>query len=1092
MKRFILFIFFSCFSILIFSQINQNGIPFIQNYTIKDYNAYSQNWATVENEKGILYFANNDGVLEYDGVNWNLIPINNEAIVKSLFIDSKGIIYVGAENEFGYISPNETGKLFYTSLSSSLKKEDARFSSIYKIYKLEDEIMFCANKKIFIYKDDNIKTIILPKGGFFTHKVGGQFYMGDYYKGLMILENNKFVECEKGEFYAKKDIMGAFSHSKNEILIATANDGLYIYNTKTRNSKHPNNKDYEFIHPLLAENYLYNGIKNKNSYTFITIYGGIFKINNEFKIIEKYNYELGIQDQLTFAGYENLLKPSTSPLWLSLNNGIAKVENSSAFRCFNKKNGLEAEVLSIAEFNNKIFLGTSNGIVYIDITDSLSVPKFTKIENTEGQCWNFAVNKNNLFISSFNIFHLTNQKVNVIKAENQVFKLLFSEINKNILYAGREKGLSIYKLENNNLKFFSNIPDFNEFVLDIDEDENGDLWVTNSANELIKISFNDKDTTIVKFNNEEVFKENKFLHCFKYKKYLFFSTDKDLLFYDNEIKKLKSEKYFSPEIHKELINLKDFRVDKDGNIWVVLRNSNTDKLKFIKNEGGILSLEKNGSSRLSNSIILDIYPDKNGILWIASPDGLFTFNTHNKFKQSKPYYTIIREIVDNKDSIISYGIFKNNKRYSYSQQKINIPEFKHSENSLTFHFAAPFFIEEKEIKFQTFLEGFDVDWSKPTGNTFKEYTNLYEGTYIFKVKAKNIYNIESEVAEYIFTISPPWYRTILAYFLYFILGIVLIWIIVKLNTRRLEKDKEILEGIVKERTAEIVQQKEEIQAQADNLQDANHEITQKNSILKIQKAEIEDKNHHITSSIEYASRIQHALLTPHEVVSKYLPEHFILFKPRDIVSGDFYWLKQIGNHTIYAAADCTGHGVPGAFMSMLGISFLNEIITKTRFDNAGEILDKLRKKVKISLRQTGKDNESKDGMDIAICIIDNDTHTVEYAGAYNPLYILRKGELIEIKPTRNPIGIYLREKPFENHKFQLEKDDVLYTFSDGYVDQFGGENERKFKTKNFKNLLVEIYDKPMSKQKKILEEVLLKWQGNVEQTDDIIVFGVKI
>jgi len=216
------------------------------------------------------------------------------------------------------------------------------------------------------------------------------------------------------------------------------------------------------------------------------------------------------------------------------------------------------------------------------------------------------------------------------------------------------------------------------------------------------------------------------------------------------------------------------------------------------------------------------------------------------------------------------------------------------------------------------------------------------------------------------------------------------------------------------------------------------------------------------------------------------------FKPRDIVSGDFYWFKQIGNYTVYAAADCTGHGVPGAFMSMLGISFLNEIVTKTRFDKPSDILDKLRKKVKTSLRQTGKDNESKDGMDIALCIIDNEKLILEYAGAYNPAYIIRKGELHELKATRNPIGIYFKEKPFENHEFQLQKDDIIYTFSDGYVDQFGGENISKFKSKNFISLLLEISDKPMPEQKHILDEIILKWKGKLEQTDDIIVFGVKI
>jgi serine phosphatase RsbU (regulator of sigma subunit) len=353
------------------------------------------------------------------------------------------------------------------------------------------------------------------------------------------------------------------------------------------------------------------------------------------------------------------------------------------------------------------------------------------------------------------------------------------------------------------------------------------------------------------------------------------------------------------------------------------------------------------------------------------------------------------------------------------------------------------------------------------------------------VKAVNVYGTESEIAEYAFEILPPWYRTTWAYLLYLGLFIGFVWLMVYLNTRRLRHEKIKLEIIVKERTAEIVQQKEEIQTIADNLRDANEEISSKNELLA-------QKNKHITDSIAYASRIQEALLPPKELLEELLPEHFVLFKPRDIVSGDFYWLKQIGNFTVYAAADCTGHGVPGAFMSMLGISFLNELVTKSRFDSAGELLDRLRKKVKTSLRQTGKEDDTKDGMDIALCVIDNDSMTLQYAGAYNPVYIIRDGELQEIKATRNPIGIYLKEVSFQSNDFSLRKGDVLYTFSDGYIDQFGGEDERKFKARTFKDLLMEIHQKPMQEQEAILDKTIIEWQGKAEQTDDILVFGVRI
>ncbi len=254
------------------------------------------------------------------------------------------------------------------------------------------------------------------------------------------------------------------------------------------------------------------------------------------------------------------------------------------------------------------------------------------------------------------------------------------------------------------------------------------------------------------------------------------------------------------------------------------------------------------------------------------------------------------------------------------------------------------------------------------------------------------------------------------------------------------------------------------------------------------------------ASINYAQRIQQAVLPSSLMAEDILGEHFILYKPRDIVSSDFYWLKQLSNFTAVVAADCTGHGVPGAFMSMLGSSFLNEIVTRRSLDSAGEILDRLRKKVKESLGQTGAEGEQKDGMDISFYIIDMENMELQFSGTFNPLYIIRKTnseqngtyELIQLKADRQPIGIHIKERGFTNHTFKIQKGDTLYSFSDGYVYQFGGETGSKFKSSRFQELLLDIQDKSMFEQKAIPERAMRKWQGNLEQVDDVLVIGVRI
>ncbi|PLX15454.1 MAG: hypothetical protein C0597_08870 [Marinilabiliales bacterium] len=266
----------------------------------------------------------------------------------------------------------------------------------------------------------------------------------------------------------------------------------------------------------------------------------------------------------------------------------------------------------------------------------------------------------------------------------------------------------------------------------------------------------------------------------------------------------------------------------------------------------------------------------------------------------------------------------------------------------------------------------------------------------------------------------------------------------------------------------------------------NKKIRKANKLLAYQKRQI-------TDSIEYASRIQTAILPPGDFISRVIPEHFILYKPRDIVSGDFYWITHKNNKIVVAAVDCTGHGVPGAFMSMLGFALLNEIVNKETELKANIILNQLRDEVKKSLHQTGKEDEAKDGMDIALCVIDPERLTLQYSGAYNPLYLIRNNELISLKADRMPIGIHIIEKEsFTNHEINFQKGDIIYIFTDGYVDQFGGPKASKFRKTPFKEMLISIKDKEMDEQKKILDSEFEKWKGNRDQIDDVLVMGIKL
>lgn len=274
---------------------------------------------------------------------------------------------------------------------------------------------------------------------------------------------------------------------------------------------------------------------------------------------------------------------------------------------------------------------------------------------------------------------------------------------------------------------------------------------------------------------------------------------------------------------------------------------------------------------------------------------------------------------------------------------------------------------------------------------------------------------------------------------------------------------------------------------------ANILLAEQNEQIKKQRDQIFQQKKEITDSIHYASRIQRAVLPSPKVLEDYNIQYFILYKPRDIVSGDFYWINAKDNKIIVTAADCTGHGVPGAFMSMLGMALLNEITSKSEVTSAAQILDELRTLVIKSLHQSGSVEETKDGMDMALCVFDSDLKRVQFAGAFNPLYLVRGNELIEGPADRMPVGFHDKQTTnFTNTEIPLQPGDTLYIFSDGYVDQFGGENGKKFMAKRFKQLLIDIHDKAMEEQKQILDVTITEWRGELDQVDDILVIGMRV
>ncbi|MCK4662081.1 MAG: SpoIIE family protein phosphatase [Bacteroidales bacterium] len=1064
--------------------INELGQYSIHNFSTEEYNnAQPQNWAIVQDQRGILYFGNSDGVLIYDGIYWRLIKVTNESHIKSLSIDNAGKVYVGATGEFGFLEPNSHGEIIYRSLVNKIPEKDKIFYDIWSTISTSKGIFFQTSDNIFLWNNDTIK-VFLPKSKFTSSfKIKDRFFVHQPNDlGFTLIEKDSMKQVKGSETFTGKRINSIIPVNDSLLFFVTRENGIYsvFYNEKTNTIKE--SKYVTDIEKYTKQFYAYSAEKlgiNKISIGTRGTGAIILYKNDIIQFIDKFT---GLQDEI--IQYQYLDKNKN--LWLALSDGISKVEVNSPISIFNDKNGLNGTIESITRFNNKLYIATSLGVYYLtNETSQLNSSNkskyyysFRPVNSSSEESWKLITYKTKqeellLVVLNDRVVEIDkNHNIQII-LKDIPWSLLQSNIDKNRVFVGIGDGIkSIYR-KNKTWIEEGKIEGINERIENIHETESGDLWLGTEKSGVIKIGINSfkinepKANRITLFDTINGLPDNGPYFAIACNNKILFATGNGIYSFNKSFERFELDTTF-PASFKNCYDkyIHRMAIDNKNKLWLVTYDNNQLEIGYLKPNKVNWEWVNVPFLGIKSGSIHGIFHDKNNITWLGGSEGLYRFDG-NISKNYKPEYnTLIRKVIIGTDSVIFGGnYFDENNYTSLKQPDILKPVLEFVYNSIEFQFSAQNTEVDQALYFSYYLEGYDKEWSEWTKSPERYYTNLPEGDYNFRVKAKNIFNHESKEGTYEFTILPPWYRTIVAYFVYLIFLVLFIWLIVKLNVRRLQQEKIRLEGIVCERTAEVVAQKEEI----------------------------EEKNKHIMDSIYYAKRIQNALLPPKEMVSKALPEHFILFKPRDIVSGDYYWLGKTGGNTVIVAADCTGHGVPGAFMSMLGVAFLNEIVSKSETIMANEILNQLREHVMTSLRQTGKEGEAKDGMDMALCIIDHNKMKLQFSGANNPLYLIRNKELIQYKADRMPIGIYIKTQAFENTEIQLEKDDSIYIFSDGFVDQFGGEKGRKFKSKPFKKLLVDIQDKTMKEQYEILDNTIEDWKGPVqEQIDDILVIGIKI
>jgi len=1112
----------SCSTLSINAQIKNLGLPYIINYSSEDYHASKQNWAIVEDKRGVVYFGNTLGVLEFDGQNWRLISLPNNSIVRSLAIDDKGRIYVGSRGDFGYLTTDSIGSMKFISLLDKIESEENRkfTEDINRIFISNGIVYFTCDGRIFEYNSDKVNLVKIPKlkqtyeaqNRIFVRIEGENGGFGEFVNGA--------VKKIQGGDISKELSVRAVLPYEDKLLIVTMANGLYLYDNNKIEKLKTNIDNFLEQEKVLSALLLADG-----SYAF-----GFF--SNGLLITDKYGnvkQHLNLNTKLPSGLIPYMMQDSYGNLWLCTGIGMSYILTNSPLTTYSSLYGLNSTVYSAFFNDDNLYTASATGLFYRKWDKNEmhlnTVESFQQLGDPMN-IWNLDTLNSSLLAATSEGIYLIN-KGNVsdipIHERTTVWKFLRIKDNNNLLLAGTNKGFIILEYietgKNNNKigskkskndqqkkvskkskssekwQFKYPVRGFSERCRHVEIDKNNDIWFSDKAKGVARlVSVNNFDSVSAEwYNKDKGLPEEGEKFVFRIKDDILISTEHGFFIFDFDKDMFVPEKEWDELIGKGLI-ITSLTTDKEGNIW--FKQQRTSKLtneevyelgQLVEQKDGKYLLNKTPFYKFKNNIHA-ISPLPDGNILIGTDKGFIHYDPTVKKDYHKKYNALVRkvEFVTN-DSLIFDGSYSDNEgNVSLEQKAVEILKIPYGFNNIRFTFSAPFFEDPDQIHFKYYLEGNDETWSDWKIKNFKEYSNLLEGNYTFHVIAKNIYEVESEEAIYKFTILPPWYRTIWAFIGYIILVILLIYGIVRLSVRRLRLQKEHLEILVEERTAEIRQKNVELEQQKE-------EILAQRDEIEVQKDKIEDKNKNITASITYAKRIQEAMLPLRDKIDQAFDDYFILFKPRDIVSGDFYWFSTKNNKIILTAVDCTGHGVPGAFMSMIGSEILTTIVGQG-ITVPAEILDYMNRYVRKALKQDQTENQ--DGMDMSLCTIDKLHKTVEWGGAKNPMVYVQNNELIHLKGDMQSIGghqLSKKERQFSNHTVSYESGPTyFYIFTDGFQDQFGGGKGRKFMIKSLKELIFENYQKPMKEQQVILNKAIEDWKFGAEQTDDILVIGFKL
>jgi len=758
------------------------GKPFITNYAEHDYNGYSSNWAIVQDQRGVMYFGNgNDlgnghGILEYDGVSWNLIPLPNKTTVRSLAVSPEegGRIYVGAVGDIGYLEPDSIGQMKFISLLPSLDEKDRDFGDVWGTIASKDGIYFTSYNNLIRWSDNKMKVWSGDTRFHTAAMIHNTLYIRQWEKGLMTLEGDSLVLVPGGEQFADERIYVMLPFDEKRMLIGTRTQGLFIFDGTT--IKPFKTEADSFL--LQNQLYLPGAMLNDSTFILGTLRDGVAIINRKGEFLQHINKDVGLKDNTIFYVFPD----NQGALWLALNRGISRVEISLPLSYYDSGLGIEATVYSIIRNKGTIYVSTDLGVYYLDRQQR----RFQFVPGILGESFRILSFGSKLIAATLSgIYEIRDKRAYSIREsvsyDYRAFTIYRSKIDSNRIYVGLENGLAALRFNEGKWIDEGKIPDITEEILTIVESSDGQLWLGTNASGVIRVNFRDgvpmKNAEIERLNDANGLPAGG-VSVFTVGGLEYFGTNQGLFQFD------KNSSSFSPDSRFAEISIGGsygdytFKEDTGGNIWI---NFGEESAIAYRQENNSYLIDKTPFLRFSDFYVNDIYPDKNGIVWFGGPDGLIRYDSKINMNYAGDFSALIRKVIVGENSLIFGGA--STPRTGSSDR--TSPRLDYADNALRFEFAAPSYQSENANQFQTFLEGFDDSWSTWRSEARKDYTNLPEGTYVFHVRAKNVYDHISDESVYEFKILPPWYKSWLAYIFYIVALAAAVFSVDKIQRRRL-------------------------------------------------------------------------------------------------------------------------------------------------------------------------------------------------------------------------------------------------------------------------------------------------------------------